>query len=164
MEAIRYPVRTENRSDASETLAEGNADLRPRSAQDAMNNTRDGIWFTPQHVLDFIEGKLTANPDAIEPPADFGSDEISMAMKPRECELFGADAERRRADQLAVNCRWLIAQMDRVHAALCPGRSGTWQDRVRQAVESAEKKATDAARNALTPNAPGEPRRKENHE
>ena len=24
-----------------------------------------GIWFTPQHVLDFLEGKPTANPDAI---------------------------------------------------------------------------------------------------
>ena len=52
------------------------------------------------------------------------------------------DTERQR-DQLATNCRWLIAQMDRIHAALCPSMMGTWQDRVNQAVEAAEKAHND---------------------
>ena len=55
--------------------------------------------------------------------------------------LFGVEAEKRRADQLGVNCMWLIDKIDRIHAALCPGRSGTWQQRAEQAVEAAESTA-----------------------
>lgn len=47
--------------------------------------------------------------------------------------------ETRRADQLDLNCTWLVDKIDRVHAALCLGhRSGKWQQRAEQAVEAAE--------------------------
>lgn len=45
--------------------------------------------------------------------------------------------EKRRADQLGVNCDWLIEQIDRIHVALCPGQRGTWQQRADQAVKAA---------------------------
>ena len=45
----------------------------------------------------------------------------------------------RQVKQLGDNCCWLIAQMDRIHTALCPGITGTWQDRVKQTVIAAEK-------------------------
>lgn len=32
------------------------------------------------------------------------------------------------------NIRWLIDMIDRIHVALCPSKSGTWQERARQAV------------------------------
>lgn len=53
--------------------------------------------------------------------------------------LFGALAEKQRADQLGINCRWLIDKIDRIHQALCPGQCGTWQQRAEQAVEAAER-------------------------
>lgn len=56
-----------------------------------------------------------------------------------EKPLFDSNSEKQRADQLGINCRWLIDQIDRIHAALCPGRSGTWQQRAAQAsAEAAE--------------------------
>jgi hypothetical protein len=53
--------------------------------------------------------------------------------------LFGAESEHRRAESLAKTVGWLIENMDRIHAALCPGQHGIWQERVRQAVAAAEK-------------------------
>jgi hypothetical protein len=52
--------------------------------------------------------------------------------------LFGELAEKQRADQLGINCRWLVAQLDEIHEALCPGHIGTWQDRAQKAVEAAK--------------------------
>lgn len=52
-------------------------------------------------------------------------------------------AESRRADQLGLNCDWLIEKVDRIHAALCPNKMGTWQKRAEQAVEAAEKIAKE---------------------
>lgn len=52
--------------------------------------------------------------------------------------LFGVEAEKRRVDQLALNCKWLVDKIDRIHAALCPGQHGTWQQRAEQAVKAAE--------------------------
>lgn len=49
------------------------------------------------------------------------------------------DSEKQRADQLGINCRWLIDKIDRVHRALCPGQYGTWQQRAEQAVEAAKR-------------------------
>jgi len=46
--------------------------------------------------------------------------------------------ETRRADQLALNCEWLIARIDRIHRRLCPGKRGTWQQRAERAVQAAE--------------------------
>ena len=64
--------------------------------------------------------------------------------------LFGADAEHERAESLSKTVRWLIGQIDAIHLALCPGQNGVWQERVRQAVEAAEKapngKHSDTAR------------------
>ena len=69
----------------------------------------------------------------------------------RSTGMFGAEDEHRRAESLAKTVGWLIENMDRIHAALCPGQHGIWQDRVRQAVEAAEK----------APNAAHEPQRQE---
>jgi hypothetical protein len=33
-----------------------------------------GIWFTPQHVLDFLEGKPTAKPELIYCNPPFGTE------------------------------------------------------------------------------------------
>jgi len=54
-------------------------------------------------------------------------------------DLFGAEAEHERAENLGKTVRWLIGQIDRIHLALCPGQNGVWQERVRQAVEAAQK-------------------------
>jgi type I restriction-modification system DNA methylase subunit len=42
-----------------------------------------GIWFTPQHVLDFLEGKPTANPDAILGNPPFGTESPNAGTEPR---------------------------------------------------------------------------------
>ncbi len=49
------------------------------------------------------------------------------------------------AGQAETNERWLISMIDRIHAALCPGKSGTWQMRAEQAVEAAVHYAEEAA-------------------
>ena len=60
-------------------------------------------------------------------------------LSSREREyLAKVESEARRADQLGINCRWLVAQLDEIHAALCPGHIGTWQDRAQKAVEAAK--------------------------
>jgi len=46
--------------------------------------------------------------------------------------------------QMTVNVLWLVGQIDRIHAALCPGQMGTWQERATQAVEAAERIAANA--------------------
>lgn len=47
-------------------------------------------------------------------------------------------SEKARADQLVINCRWLIDRLDRVCHALAPGYVGSWQDMANKAVEAAE--------------------------
>lgn len=72
--------------------------------------------------------------------------------QPAGCDaLFGVEAEKRRADQLELNCSWLIDKIDRIHAALCPGQFGAWQQRAEQAVKAAE---------SLPPNAESMARRR----
>lgn len=46
--------------------------------------------------------------------------------------------EINRIKQLSYNCKWLIEQIDQIHAALCPGNIGTWQDRARNTVFAAK--------------------------
>ena len=53
-----------------------------------------------------------------------------------------------RLKQMEINCRWLMDITDRIHDALCPGQYGTWQDRAKQAVEAAERLASNAPRQA----------------
>jgi len=59
--------------------------------------------------------------------------------------------ERARADQLGVNCTWLIHQFDQVHTALGLEFTGTWQDRVKQVVEKSTQttKAKDCINTSL---------------
>lgn len=59
-------------------------------------------------------------------------------------------SEKARADQLGVNCRWLIACTDRVCRALAPGYVGSWQDRANKAVEAAETVARNREQEILT--------------
>ena len=47
--------------------------------------------------------------------------------------------EKSRADQLSVNCMWLIEQVDSIHYSLCPDVTGSWQDRATQCVDAAMK-------------------------
>lgn len=47
--------------------------------------------------------------------------------------------DQRQIDQLYLNQKWLIAQMDKVHAILCPNQDGGWIKRMEQVVAAAEK-------------------------
>ena len=49
------------------------------------------------------------------------------------------DSEKRRADALANNCKWLVDKIDRIHDVLCPDICGTWQQRATDAVAEAQK-------------------------
>jgi hypothetical protein len=60
-------------------------------------------------------------------------------------------SEKARADQLGINCRWLIDRLDRVCHALAPGYVGTWQDRANKAVEAAEALTQNAQNQGLAP-------------
>lgn len=57
--------------------------------------------------------------------------------------------ERQRLKQMEINCRWLMDITDRIHDALCPGQYGTWQERAKQAVEAAERLASNAQGHTL---------------
>lgn len=46
--------------------------------------------------------------------------------------------EKARADQLGINCRWMIDRLDQVCSALAPEFIGSWQNRANKAVELAE--------------------------
>lgn len=47
--------------------------------------------------------------------------------------------EHVRAEQLASNCRWLIGITDAINRELCPDKIGTWQERAKYALETAQK-------------------------
>jgi hypothetical protein len=53
--------------------------------------------------------------------------------------LTGLEAERRRANQIDVNFKWLFACVEKMHEILCPRRTGTWQMRVEAAHNEVEK-------------------------
>jgi len=44
------------------------------------------------------------------------------------------EIEKKRADQLGVNCVWLIEKFDLLHGILDIDGNGSWQDRVNQVV------------------------------
>jgi hypothetical protein len=60
------------------------------------------------------------------------------------------ESERVRAEQLVVNCRWLIEKIDTIFYALCPNKIGTWQQRAEmaalKAVELANKRSRKRAK------------------
>ena len=49
----------------------------------------------------------------------------------------------RQLEQLKRNAAWLREQIDIIHDNLCPGRLGTWQDRVIQAVTASRQPRLD---------------------
>lgn len=58
-----------------------------------------------------------------------------------ETAAHARSQEKARADQLWLNFKWVIERVERIHHALCPAQRGTWQQRLEQAVEAAEKLA-----------------------
>lgn len=54
------------------------------------------------------------------------------------CPLHGFEAVKQTNKRLEINCKWLLGNLDEIHACLCPGKTGTWQMRVEQAVEAAK--------------------------
>jgi len=53
--------------------------------------------------------------------------------------LSGPEAERRRADQIDINFKFLLNCVEEIHAALCPDHIGIWQDRAKEAVKAVKK-------------------------
>lgn len=85
----------------------------------------DGTWWFPNYVDKDHQGHWLAEGEAV---AVVNAAKMALLMD-----------ESRRADQLGVNCDWLIAKIDAIHAALCPGQHGSWQQRAEQAVAAAGK-------------------------
>lgn len=52
--------------------------------------------------------------------------------------LNGLKAQKRRADQIDINFKFLFRCVEEIHGALCPGHIGTWQDRAKEAVRAAK--------------------------
>ena len=52
-----------------------------------------------------------------------------------EMEHTKAEQEHARAEQLGLNCNWLIKKMDEIFYTLCPDQAGTWQQRAEMAVK-----------------------------
>ena len=65
-----------------------------------------------------------------------------MGHNDPDCILYGFEATKRRAKQLDINCKFLLDAIEEIHRNLCPGPGGTWQDRVRRAVEASKIVAT----------------------
>jgi hypothetical protein len=59
-----------------------------------------------------------------------------MGKKSTSLETY--KIEHARAEQLGINCRWLIDKIDEIFYALCPGKVGTWQQRAEMAVSRAK--------------------------
>lgn len=53
--------------------------------------------------------------------------------------LFRAASEKERADRIGLVSQWLMEQIDLIHAALCYGQNGTWQQRTEQVVTAVQK-------------------------
>jgi len=53
-------------------------------------------------------------------------------------ELFPG-AEKQRQEQMGVNFDFLLSAINEIHACLCPGSNGTWQERTMQAIEAARR-------------------------
>lgn len=47
------------------------------------------------------------------------------------------DQEHSRAEQLGINCMWLIEKIDSIHFSLCSDKSGGWQARAINCAEAA---------------------------
>jgi hypothetical protein len=54
----------------------------------------------------------------------------------------------RQAEQLHLNCKWLIEKTDAIFYALCPNKIGTWQQRAEMAAQAAVELAQRSANSA----------------
>ena len=54
-------------------------------------------------------------------------------------EIIPGDTKRR-LKQMDINFKFVFNAIEEIHANLCPGQTGTWQDRVKQAVEASKSK------------------------
>ena len=57
---------------------------------------------------------------------------------PKKNPLETYEMEHQRAEQLALNCRWLIGITDAICRELCPDKIGTWQQRAEYARDAAQ--------------------------
>lgn len=69
------------------------------------------------------------------------ADEVLTAL--RNCYPAAKFVVRELPEKEQSNTRYLLGAIDCIHSALCPGRSGTWQMRVEQAVAAAERKGCE---------------------
>lgn len=53
-------------------------------------------------------------------------------------EIFPGDTKHK-LKQMNINFNFVFKAIEEIHANLCPGQNGSWQDRVRQAVEASKK-------------------------
>ena len=58
---------------------------------------------------------------------------------PKKNPLETYEMEHARAEQLALNCRWLIGITEAICWELCPDKYGTWQQKAKYALEAAKK-------------------------
>jgi len=65
-----------------------------------------------------------------------------MALIYRSAAMTELEMETKRADQLGVNCKWLIDKIDEICNAICPDKIGTWQQRAEWAALKAKELAT----------------------
>lgn len=56
---------------------------------------------------------------------------------------FDPESEKRRMKQLEINQKFLLDAIFEIHDNLCPKQYGTWQDKVKQAVEASKKLKKD---------------------
>jgi len=69
---------------------------------------------------------------------DMKNEDAIKLQEELQIARFDAANEKRRADQLGTNVKWLIDMFDRMHYVMCPKQNGSWQDRVKQVVETVE--------------------------
>ena len=69
---------------------------------------------------------------------DDGNWRMLKKLSTKELEYLEktAASDKKRADQLGVNCHWLIARIDEIFSILCPDKLGTWQYRADEAVKA----------------------------
>jgi len=53
--------------------------------------------------------------------------------------LFGVDALLNQNEQLGKNVKWMVERVDKMHAIMCYGQTGTWQIRTNQLMDAVEK-------------------------
>jgi len=53
-------------------------------------------------------------------------------------EIFPGD-NKRRLRQMSINFNFVFKAIEEIHRNICPGQNGSWQDRVKQAVEASIK-------------------------